>query len=325
MPNAVEQFLAHAAYEPIVARETVATTTLDQFVEIIKEKHDCILFGPPGTSKTFMIDHLSDALGDQLGMLEVIQFHAGYSYEEFIEGIVPNVETGGFKYESGAFLNFCLRAKDVADDKLCVFVIDEINRANITAVFGEVMHLMEEKGVRKIITPKQKIEFTIPSNVIIIGTMNTADKSLARLDFALRRRFHFLAVYPSDEVLHEMVSSCGFDESIPFTVDEYVTCFNVLNTKIAKHPLLGKELMLGHVLWTLRNHKDTPYDAKDICSIFRQSIFPQIENYCGSNRDVLAALLGVQLRDKLIYGYTITDNEILDFLSGLKNSQVVNS
>lgn len=325
MPNAVEKFLAHAAYEPVVALETVANTTLDELAAVIRERNDCILFGPPGTSKTYMIDHLSERLGEDLALKKIVQFHAGYSYEEFVEGIVPDVSTGGFKYQSGAFLDFCQQAAAQPEEKLCLFIIDEINRANITAVFGEVMNLMDEKGTREIITPKQKIPFSIPKNVVIIGTMNTADKSLAKLDFALRRRFRFLPVYPSATNLHTMVSANGFDQSIPLSVDEYITCFNVLNAKIAKHSLLGKELMLGHVLWTRRNKSTAPYNAADICAIFRECIFPQLENYCGSNRDVLASLLGTHLRDKLVYGYSIADSEVLDFLTGLKNSQVVNS
>ena len=325
MPNAVEQFLAHAAYSPVVATEMIDNTTMDRFINTIKNRTDCILYGPPGTSKTYMIDKLSTELSDEIGIIKIVQFHAGYSYEEFIEGIVPDVSSGGFKYQSGAFLDFCIEASSSAPDKLCLFIIDEINRANITAVFGEVMNLMEQKGVRTLKTPKQKIDFCIPPNVVIIGTMNTADKSLAKLDFALRRRFRFLTVYTSSATLHTMVSSAGFDSSIPFTVDEYVSCFEVMNSKITKHTLLGKELMLGHVLWTRRNQSTAPYSGTDICDIFRECIFPQLENYCGSNRDVLATLLGTMLRDKLIYGYSMTDKEILDFLSGLKNSQVVKS
>src|SRR5699024_5812249 len=210
-------------------------------------------------------------------------------------------------------------------NKICVFVIDEINRANVTAVFGEVMNLIENKGERKVKTSKQQLEFIIPKNVVIIGTMNTADKTLAKLDFAFRRRFKFLPVYPSSDILHKLVSINSFAESLQITIKEYVNCFNILNAKINKHPLLGKDLMIGHALWIKKEKDITPYTIEDIGAIFRETIFPQIENYCGSNRDILTSLLGPDLRDSIIYGFEITNQEVIEFLLGLKNSQAVNS
>lgn len=220
--------------------------------------------------------------------------------------------------------DFCVEAaKDENKDKLCLFIIDEINRANVTAVFGEVMYLMENKGKRTLKTPKQKLDFTVPENVVIVGTMNTADKTLAKLDFAFRRRFRFMAVYPSDTTLHLMLSQAGFDTNVGISIEDYVECFRILNAKITKHPLLGKNLTLGHVLWVRKNDLITSYSREDIGRIFKETILPQIESYCGLNRDVLNSLLGPKLRDKLIYGYDIADDEIIDYLSGLKNSRLV--
>lgn len=325
MPNTVEQFLQKADYSEIDIGNKIENTNIEQLIDAVRNHHDCILFGPPGTSKTFMIDSLAAELGDDLGMINIIQFHTGFSYEEFIEGIVPDVEKGGFKYESGVFLKFCLdAAADQYKDKICLFVIDEINRANVTAVFGEVMYLMENKGKRILKTAKQKINFTIPENVVIVGTMNTADKTLSKLDFAFRRRFRFLAVYPSDEVLHTIISQATFDSEVGLSLDEYVDCFNILNAKITRHPLLGKNLTLGHVLWIRKNDMVRPYKKEDIGKIFTETIFPQIESYCGSNKEILGTLLGPKLRDKIIYGYAIENDEVIDFLSGLKNSKVVN-
>lgn len=202
MPNSVEQFLTQAEYDDVDVSNKITNTSIEQLIEAVTNYQDCILFGPPGTSKTFMIDSLAERLGDKLGLMNMVQFHTNYSYEEFVEGIVPDVEHGGFKYETGVFFDFCVEAaKDENKDKLCLFIIDEINRANVTAVFGEVMYLMENKGKRTLKTPKQKLDFTVPENVVIVGTMNTADKTLAKLDFAFRRRFRFMAVYPSDTTL----------------------------------------------------------------------------------------------------------------------------
>lgn len=324
MPNSVEQFLTQAEYDDVDVSNKITNTSIEQLIEAVTNYQDCILFGPPGTSKTFMIDSLAERLGDKLGLMNMVQFHTNYSYEEFVEGIVPDVEHGGFKYETGVFFDFCVEAaKDENKDKLCLFIIDEINRANVTAVFGEVMYLMENKGKRTLKTPKQKLDFTVPENVVIVGTMNTADKTLAKLDFAFRRRFRFMAVYPSDTTLHLMLSQAGFDTNVGISIEDYVECFRILNAKITKHPLLGKNLTLGHVLWVRKNDLITSYSREDIGRIFKETILPQIESYCGLNRDVLNSLLGPKLRDKLIYGYDIADDEIIDYLSGLKNSRLV--
>ena len=325
MPDSVQQFLDHASFQGVSITNEIANTTIDELVEVVNNHQDCILFGPPGTSKTYMIDHLKEKLGDAIGMFKMVQFHSNYSYEEFIEGIVPDVDKGGFKYEKGVFFEFCVDAQSIDRNKLCVFVIDEINRANVTAVFGEVLNLMEDKESRKLLTAKTHTEFYIPSNVVIVGTMNTADKTLAKLDFAFRRRFRFLSVFPSKSELYKMIAAVGFAPEIGLSVDEYVTCFEVLNTKIIKHQLLGKNLTLGHVLWTRKSAMSAPYTVAEIGRIFKETIFPQVENYCGSNRDVLGTLLGTELRDKIIYGYVISDEDVINFLQGLKNSKVVES
>lgn len=326
MSNEVEQFLQKAEYSEAIIENKVENTSIDQLLAAVKKFQDCILFGPPGTGKTFMIDSLKEQLGSDLGMSKIVQFHMGYSYEEFIEGVVPNTEKGGFKYEKGVFLQFCIdAASEQYKDKICLFVIDEINRANVTAVFGEVMYLMENKGMRTLKTSKMKIDFTVPPNVVIVGTMNTADKTLAKLDFAFRRRFRFLAVNPSAEVLHTILSKATFDDSVGLTVEEYVRCFNALNAKITRHTLLGKNLTLGHVLWIRKNDMNSAYTRNDIGRIFTETIFPQLESYCGSNKDVLEALLGKRLRDKINFGYVITNDEIIDFLNSLKNSKVAES
>ena len=198
MPNKVKQFLEQASLEKVYIGLKNNSISLKDFVDVVLSKQDCILFGPPGTSKTYYVDKLAEKLGDKVGLFQIIQFHANYSYDEFIDGIVPDIDKGGFKYETGVFYNFCQEAQNPPNkEKICVFVIDEINRANVTSVFGEVMNLIENKGVRIMKTAKQRKIFFVPDNVVIVGTMNTADKTLAKLDFALRRRFRFLPVYPS--------------------------------------------------------------------------------------------------------------------------------
>ena len=112
------------------------------------------------------------------------------------------------------------------------------------------------------------------------------------------------------------------DSSVGITLEEYIKSFNVLNTKITRSPLLGKNLTLGHVLWVRKSAKKEPYSKKDIGDIFRSIIFPQLENYCGANNKLLGDLVGNHLRDKISFGYKISDDEVIDLLNLLKTSAV---
>ena len=172
--------------------------TADELHDLLREKRQIILYGPPGTGKT----HVARRLGRWLTgpaepppeRLTIIQFHPAYSYEEFIEGIRPESrERGGrfhvdYPVRPGVFVRFCRQAARL--DGPCVFIIDEINRGNIARIFGELMLLLEYRD-EAIPLPYSGERFRIPPNVHLIGTMNTADRSIALVDFALRRRFHF--------------------------------------------------------------------------------------------------------------------------------------
>ena len=258
----IDEFLKRAEYYTVENPNTFDNTDLTKLIECILEHNDSILFGPPGTGKTYLIDCVKDEIDklNKLGLFQEIQFHSNYSYDDFIEGIVPDVKTGGFEYRKGIFFTFLEKAKQIQledKNKICLFAIDEINRADITSVFGEIMNLIEDKGKRQLTTAKTHTEITVPSNVVIIGTMNTADRTLSKIDFALRRRFKFLAVYPNEQALYEMIAeNGGIDSSVGITLEEYIKSFNVLNTKITRSPLLGKNLTLGHVLWVRKSAKN---------------------------------------------------------------------
>lgn len=176
-----------------------------EVTELLRDKGQIILYGPPGTGKTFMARELAKALvgtsepGPE--RYELIQFHPAYSYEEFIEGIRPEsrtVDEGEVKrrivdypVRRGVFKEFCQNAEK--QNGPCVFVIDEINRGNIASIFGELMYALEYRDQSApVVLPYSGDPFTIPKNVCIIGTMNTADRSISLMDFALRRRFHFI-------------------------------------------------------------------------------------------------------------------------------------
>ncbi len=175
---------------------------LDSWIKAIHRKGQAIIYGPPGTGKTFVADHIARHLiGGGYGFKDIIQFHPAYSYEDFIQGIRPKIrdDDGNLEYSiiPGQFLNFCNRARNC--NGMCVLIIDEINRANLARVFGELMYLLEYRGKKIQLAAGEG--FSIPENVRIIGTMNTADRSIALVDHALRRRFAFLRLQPEYGIL----------------------------------------------------------------------------------------------------------------------------
>jgi 5-methylcytosine-specific restriction protein B len=184
---------------------------LERWVRAIERKKQAIFYGPPGTGKTFIAEKLAGHLiGGQDGFREIVQFHPSYAYEDFVQGLRPKaVAEGRLEYSMvpGRFTEFCRAAADV--EGRCVLVIDEINRANLSRVLGELMFLLEYRD--KSVPLASGGKFRIPENVRIIGTMNTADRSIALVDHALRRRFAFLALYPDYEVLQEFHDTTGFD------------------------------------------------------------------------------------------------------------------
>jgi len=183
---------------------------IEKWVRAINRKGQAILYGAPGTGKTFVADRLARHLiSGNKGFIDLIQFHPAYSYEDFIEGIRPTTEGGQLAYSpaAGRFLDFCKNAE--RRNGICVLIIDEINRANLSRVFGELMYLLEYRNKEMVLAGGTK--FRIPSNIRIIGTMNTADRSIALVDHALRRRFSFIPLSPRYEVIENFHKATDFD------------------------------------------------------------------------------------------------------------------
>ncbi|MCA9942498.1 MAG: AAA family ATPase, partial [Anaerolineales bacterium] len=184
---------------------------LGRWLRAIERKGQAILYGPPGTGKTFLAQKLAQHLTQaQGGFWEMVQFHPAYAYEDFVQGIRPFTDDNGLLHYNlvpGRFLDFCQRASQ--HDGLCVLVIDEINRANLAAVFGELMLLLEYRDAA--IPLASGGSFHIPTNVRLIGTMNTADRSIALVDHALRRRFAFIHLPPNYDVLRQFHASTSYD------------------------------------------------------------------------------------------------------------------
>ena len=182
---------------------------LKGWIDQWRRKQQLILYGSPGTGKTYLAERLARYLVDGGGFSELVQFHASYAYEDFVQGIRPRVVEGALHYElaAGHFRRFCARARQVGESP-CALIIDEINRANLARVFGELMYLLEYRH-RSIALAAGGPEFSIPANVYLIGTMNTADRSIALVDQAMRRRFSFIRLRPNYQLLANYLDNRG--------------------------------------------------------------------------------------------------------------------
>ncbi len=247
--------------------ETYHDESFVQEVEsLLEDKQQLIFAGPPGTGKTFVAERLARYLAGSEERVELVQFHPSYGYEEFIEGLRPDLVDGNIRYEvkAGIFKTLCDRARRTKQPH--VLIIDEINRGNLSRIFGELMYALERRG-SEVRLPYSQKPFTVPRNVYVIGTMNTADHSIALVDFALRRRFHFVNFEPDYEVLEQWLIS-----EQPDMV--YVKRLLVdLNNELRQLGL-DSNLFIGHSHF-MRNGLDETL----LEQIWERSILPTIEEY----------------------------------------------
>ena len=221
---------------------------LEDIIYSLEAKKNVVLQGPPGVGKTFVAKKIAYEMMKKTDdtKITMIQFHQSYSYEDFIQGIRPSEKT--FKIKNGIFLNFCKKAEADPDNKY-FFIIDEINRGNLSKIFGELMMLIEADKRGKYSLPltyseKDDAPFSVPSNLYLIGTMNTADRSLAIVDYALRRRFRFISLKPNfNSTFIAFLSTQGFTEGFARAIADKVIG---LNEKINKDKNLGGGFEIGH-------------------------------------------------------------------------------
>lgn len=260
--------------------------------ELLLAKKNIILQGAPGVGKTFMAKRLAYSI---LGCkdkkrVQMVQFHQSYSYEDFIVGYRP---TGaGFEREYGPFYRFCKQAEN--DNRPHFFIIDEINRGNVSKIFGELLMLIEsdkrEESLKLLYT---KEEFSVPKNVHIIGMMNTADRSLAIIDYALRRRFAFYDVRPAfnNSLFIEMTEKKESE-----SLKRLISYVKLLNDDIRKDDSLGSGFEVGHSYFCTTD--DTQIDKKWIKSTVEYEIIPLINEYWFDDREKVdewsAKLRGVE-------------------------------
>ncbi len=260
-PEVVEPNVEYPLEECVV--ETgIDAEELNRWVRAIERKGQAIIYGPPGTGKTFIAEKLAQHLiGGGDGFSELVQFHPAYAYEEFVQGIRPRTGDNGrleYPMQSGRFLEFCDRARRCRDK--CVMIIDEINRANLARVFGELMYLLEYRD--QVVPLAGGGRFSIPPNVRIIGTMNTADRSIALVDHALRRRFAFIALRPKYDILKRFHAGNNFDP------EGLIGVLHELNAQIA-----DPDYEVGITFFLKRDLHD------HISDIWQMEIEPYLEEY----------------------------------------------
>ncbi len=219
-------------------------------VSLLKRKKNIILQGPPGVGKTFIARKLAYEIMQEIkdASIEMVQFHQSYSYEDFIQGLRPT-QKGGFDLKDGIFYTFCQRAL-AHPERPFFFIIDEINRGNLSKIFGELMMLIEadkraEKYALKLTYAEDEEDrFFVPENLYIIGTMNTADRSLAIVDYALRRRFAFISLQPDyGDNFRTFLSSNGLSIGM---IEHISSSVFKVNEKIKADSNLGEGFQIGH-------------------------------------------------------------------------------
>ncbi|MDE0606091.1 MAG: AAA family ATPase [Acidimicrobiaceae bacterium] len=252
---------------------------LEEIVGLLKDKGQVILYGPPGTGKTYLAQKLAEALAPEEQARSLVQFHPAYSYEDFFEGYRPVTDGDQqmtYQLTPGPLAKLAEHAEDHPEQQH-VMVIDEINRANLPRVLGELLFLLEYRDKSMAVMHRPDDSFKLPKNLWFIGTMNTADRSIALIDAAMRRRFHFVPFLPEDGPMAGLLRRWT-DENAP-EQDWVVGLVSDVNKELSKE-LGGDHLQLGpsHFM------KDD-LDEEGFKRVWKYNIEPFIEDQLFGNRD----------------------------------------
>lgn len=291
--------------------ELITTEELEQILDLYGQ---VILSGPPGTSKSFLSEKLKQ--NGNFGITEKIQFHPQYSYQQFIGGYI--VKGNDVKYEPGILQNIITKIKKyhsenpTNQDAKHLLLIDEINRANLSQVFGETIQCLDRGNSVEILIDNKLESFSLPENLYIIGTMNSSDRTIGSIDHALRRRFINIYCPPTPDVLIEVCKTeCGI--SIADLLEK-------LNSKLVESHN-NKELVIGHAIFFNDKLIDSNgayyWNNKNLEILFNYKILPMIEEYCFGDQEQINFLLGDNLPKRIIGEEFI--REIQNFTLGQTN------
>ncbi|WP_298844625.1 McrB family protein [Clostridium sp.] len=311
------------------------TGVVAEIASVLSRKKQVILYGPPGTGKTYYAEKACNELaarnlfrksfvsltteekstligdGRASGTVRMCCFHPSYGYEDFIEGIKPRILNNQtvFEVKDGIFKSICSDAVK-EPDKNFYLIIDEINRGDISRIFGELIMLIEAgKRGKEVILSLSNLPFKVPENVYIVGTMNTADRSIALLDVALRRRFGFIELMTNYTLFDETVF-----EGLP--LDKWL---KELNARICE--CIGKDarnLQIGHSYFLEKERPIT--ENEKFKRIIREDIIPLIEEYCYGDYALISKILGegiVDVKNQTIRFELFNTSDISDLITAL--------
>ena len=275
LPENTEQLDSYTR-EDFLSEVYMTGDNYDTLRNILMKKQNIILQGAPGVGKTFAAKRLAySVMGvKDESRIEFIQFHQNYSYEDFIMGYKPVGD--GFELQNGIFYKFCMKAANNPEAPY-FFIIDEINRGNMSKIFGELLMLIEKdyRGTKATMA-YNGLQFAVPKNLYIIGMMNTADRSLAMIDYALRRRFSFFPMEPGFE-------SDGFKKYLSELNDDTLYAFIdvviALNKAITDDPSLGAGFCIGHSYFCGQKPGNEEDLAGWMTSVVDYDIVPMLEEY----------------------------------------------
>jgi hypothetical protein len=281
--------LSAATFLPPAFLEGVAT--------LLRDKKQLVFYGPPGTGKTFVARQFArywvDAAPDAGGAVQVVQFHPSYAYEEFVEGIRPQSVEGtdgrcelSYPVKKGLFRHLCDEARG-HPNRYYVLILDEINRGELPRILGELLYLLEYRD-QTVTLPYSGEPFAIPPNLYLIGTMNTADRSIALVDHALRRRFHFVALKPDPEIVRAYFESNG-QPAMTWTAD----LLERVNRKLEQDGVEWHR-HIGHSHFMCRD-----LDEVRLRLIWAHSVLPTLEEYFYRQPDVVRAYTLDALKEEL--------------------------